>query len=157
MGILDADAMASCVVVRKDSKNGHSVRQMVPKCRAAGPLARPPLGDPLLRTTSTQSALIGNGIGLERAVTGTRGIDAPESAHGDDLERYSQQRFGPFIAHHVHVPAAGVDEAGSCRIPDRRAVWAVPGAYSPSFRLISSFATSTYQRPVRKLCSIAYR
>ena len=99
--------MASSVVVRKDSKNGHSVRQMVPKCRAAGRLARPPLGDPpLLRTTSTQSALIRNGIGLERAVTGTRGIDAPESARRDDLERYSHQRFGPFIAHHVHVPAA---------------------------------------------------
>ena len=68
---------------------------------------RPPLGDsPLLLTTSTQSALIRNGIGLERAVTGTRGIDAPESARRDDLERYSHQRFGPFIAHHVHVPAA---------------------------------------------------
>jgi len=112
--------------MRWTQRTAISVRQMVPKCRAAGRLARPPLGDPSLpRTTSTRSALIGNGIGLERAVTGTRGIDAPESAHGDDLERYSHQRFGAFIAHHVDVPAAGVDESGSCRIPDRRAVWVV--------------------------------
>src|SRR5450631_2179444 len=61
----------------------------------------------------------------KRAITRTRGIDAPATTRRDDLERLSHQRLLSFIAHHVYMPAAGVDEPGSCRVPGRRAGWIV--------------------------------
>src|ERR1700687_4442380 len=62
---------------------------------------------------------------LELAIAWIRGVDPPTVTRRDDLERRSHQRLGAFIAHHMHVPAACIDEARSCRAPDGCAAWIV--------------------------------